>query len=120
MLLTPNKVETRQQWLKIMKEGTEEERLKEREEALEMMREGLAIQMYNELHQYSSKQQEVAFKKAELQKQLLMLQNEILSVEKEERLIQHEITSRKDMLKKLAKKSVVKGEEGHEVSRNIG
>lgn len=95
------------------------EKVGTREEAIEMMREGLAIQMYNELSDYSSKQKDVAWKKLNLLEKIDELQEELTAIEKEEKLINHEIHTRRDMLRKLAKESIKRGKT-HDISRNIG
>lgn len=75
-------------------------------ESVEMMREGLAIQIYNQLRDYSSRKEEVSCMKLQLIEKINDLQNELKMVEKNEKIIDHEISTRRKLLSKLAKESL--------------
>lgn len=87
-----------------------------KDKALSMMREGLAIQMYNELCQYSEEQTDLVEKKSALFNQLEAMNAELAKLEKKERMILHEIQTRKTMLKKLAVSFCSERERQYEIS----
>lgn len=92
---------------------------KEQQKAIEMMREGLAIQIYNELHQYSEQRQAVSRKRSNLMREIERLSQELSQTDKELKSIDYEIESRKKLMKKLAQPVKKEELDSHDFSGSV-